>query len=663
VAGEQFAKFVKVADIPMDREKLAMYLNVINTNINQIYRTYTSDFVYLYESYNDAWNHEATYYISTDNTLIANGKNDRPYRINNQYFRQSNSIVEDYNEFGFFDNPVTYSFPEFRSVYIDYTNANRVADMYLTNEINYVKQEVWTLPQDIYTFWKSSRPNFVDEFPIVTIDNYPYIFLKNGEIIQQYNIVGYYQGYFITYHDPYKAVFIRLSDMHSFILEVWDDIYMYESIDADSFYIFIYNNELYCVVFHGFDSYYNFPNYYSKVYKITITGTTGNIFNAIYTLIDSYTTQSPMLWANKSQSVFSLIPRLVGTNLYKHIDFEDMLKNPVKINKVFCNALLNNTYILEYIFPTLSTYQDKYIVFKYIGALTQSSTNIYIRDNIIFDKNLDPNGRPVFYIGEDYGLAYDVVTNQVIISPEMDFFRANYADILNGIYNLSYIGFITDARELVGAHNGWLYYIEGYGAPRKLKRLNYTTLVSEDIITGLSDYQSVKYIQIGSILYIWFPVSYQNFRIYKIDMMSPSNNWYVGINANIYKVFFDIPANNIFYLTYDGELFILTEIDWVNHTRTSKVIFENIMNLESIVYINDLGLYKRLHDDEVFEYEGGITGQYLPYIDTSHYLDKSPLTKIHITSTKYRSTYSIYKLVYANDLSLDEPKTLETTIS
>jgi hypothetical protein len=99
VAGEQFAKFVKIADIPMDREKLAMYFNTITYNNSQINRTYTNNFVYFKLSLNDVWNHEATYYISTDNTIIANGKQDRQYRIDNQYFHQSNSIVEDYNEF------------------------------------------------------------------------------------------------------------------------------------------------------------------------------------------------------------------------------------------------------------------------------------------------------------------------------------------------------------------------------------------------------------------------------------------------------------------------------------------------------------------------------------------------------------------------------------
>lgn len=652
MAGEQFVKFVKVADIPMDREKLAMYFNTITGNNFQINRMYTNNFVYFYLGFHDKWDHEATYYISTDNMIIANGKQDRQYRIDNQYFRQSNSIVEDYNEFKFFDNPAIATIPEFSSINIDEVNANRIGDMYLTNEVNYIRQ-------DVAEFWKSSKPNFIDEFPIITIDDYPYIYLKNGEMIQEYQAVGYYQDYFVTYSYVFEAKFIRLSDMETFYLSVADDIYNLFGIDIDFFYLFIYNSELYCVIVYGLGNDNNFPNIYSNVYKITITGISGNNIIATYTLVNSYTNQAPIIWANQFY-----VPQLVHTNIYKHISFNDMLYNPIKANNVFLNAILQHTYIVDFIYPTLSTYEDKYLVFAQLGELTQSSSNLYIRDNIIFDKSLDPNGRPIFYfIGSEYQLAYDSVTNQVIMSPEQIFDRLSYTSILNGTYNPTYITYINDGYELFGAHNGWLYYAEGYLFPRKLKRLNYTTLVSEDIITGLHEYRAVKHIQINSTLYIWFVYSYNSFRIYKIDMMSPSNNLYVDINDLFHKVLFDVSANNIFYINYNTE-FIMIEPDWISHTYTSKIIFESVIPA-SIVYINDLGLYKILYNDEVFEYisaEMIFNDHDSPYIDKSYLTPESPLTKIRPTSTKYRSTYSIYKLVHANELSLDDPKTLETTI-
>jgi hypothetical protein len=660
VAGEQFAKFVKVADIPMDRKKLAMYFNTITYNNNQINRTYTNNFVYFKQSFNDWAEHYSVYYISTDNTIIANGKQDRQYRIDNQYFRQSNSIVEYYNEFGFFDNPAVTNIPEFESTFhIQEINANKVFDMYLTNEVNYIKQ-------DVIEFWKSTRPNFVDEFPIVTIDYQPYIYLKNGEAIPEYQAVGYYQDYFVTYDSLDYAKFIRLSDMETFYLSVADDIYNLLSIYMDFFYMFIYNNELYCVIVYGLGNYNNFPNIYSNVYKITITGISGNDIIATYTLVNSYTNQAPIIWANEDVwSSQSLIPNLMYTNLYKHISFNDMLYNPIKTNNVFLNAILQHTYIVDTIYPTLSTYQDKYLVFKRIGDITQSSSNLYIRDNIIFDKSLDPNGRPVFYYRTSFPgsqLVYDSVTNQVIVLYNWyRFNRLSYTDILNGVYNPTYITYINNAYALVGAHNGWFYYIEGYGDSSKLKRLNYTTLVREDIITGLGDYQSVKYIQIGSILYIWFPINYPTYRIHKIDMMSPSDTLYVDIPSNILPPFFDIPANNIL----DRKLRIL-EFDWINHTYTSRNILENTnIDWQLIMYLNDLGLYKIIKHDTYFEYysaELTYGKQDSPYVDKSYFAYDNSITKMHLTSTKYRSTYSIYKLVYANDLSLDEPKTLETTI-
>lgn len=553
--------------------------------------------------------------------------------------------------FRFFNNPAIATIPEFSSINIDNVNANRIGDMYLTNEVNYIRL-------DVIEFWKSSRPNFIDEFPIITINDYPYIYLKNGEMIQEYQAVGYYQDYFVTYSSYYGPQFIRLSDMQTFYLHLRSDIYNLFSIETDFFYMFIYNNELYCVIVYGLEDDNNFPNIYSDVYKITITDISEGDIIATYTLVDSYTNQAPIIWANQIY-----IPQLVHTNIYKHISFDDMLYNPIKTNNVFLNAILQHTYIVDSIYPTLSTYEDKYLVFARLGELTQSSSNLYIRDNIIFDKSLDPNGRPIFYfISSEYQLAYDSVTNQVIISPGQIFNRLSYTSILNGTYNPTYITYINDGYELFGAHNGWLYYMEGYLFPRKLKRLNYTTLVSEDIITELPEYGAVKHIQINSTLYIWFNY-YTSFIIYKIDMMSPSNNLYVDINGKFQKVFFDVSANNIFYIDYD-ENFIMIEPDWISHTYTSKIIFESVIS-DSIVYINDLGLYKILYNDEVFEYISAEMNTYnhdSPYIDKSYLTPESSLTKIRPTSTKYRSTYSIYKLVYANELSLDDPKTLETTI-
>jgi hypothetical protein len=650
VAGEQFAKFVKVADIPMDREKLAMYFNTITYNNDLINRTYTNNFVYFKQSSNDLYEHNSVYYISTDNTIIANGKHNRQYRLDNQYFRQSNFIVENYTEFGFFDNPAVATIPEFESEFhIQEVNANKVFDMYLTNEVNYIRE-------DVIEFWKSSRPNFVDEFPIVTIDYQPYIYLKNGEVLQEYQAVGYYQDYFVTYDSIYRAKFIRLSDMQTFYLYVSSDIYDLFGIDVDFFYLFINSNEVYCIIVHGLQSDSNFPNIYSKVYKITITGISGNTIVATYTLVNSYTNQARIIWANEV-----LVPQLVYTNIYKHISFNDMLYNPIKTNNVFLNAVLQHTYIVDSIYPTLSTYGDKYLVFTRMRDITQSSSNLYIRDNIIFDKSLDPNGRPVFYyINNEYQLAYDSVTNQVIMSPEQIFNRLNYTSILNGTYSPTYITYINDGRELLGAHNGWFYYMEGYSAPRKLRRFNYNTLVGEDIITGLAGYQSVNYIQINSTLYIWFPIDSNNYRIYKIDMMSPSSNLYVDIPSNIANLFFDIPANNIF----NTQLQVL-EIDWVNHTYTSRNILEST-DTQLIMYLNDLGLYKILPNENHFEYDNAerIYGwQDSPYVDKSYFVFENSVSKMHLTSTQYRSAYSIYKLVYANELSLDEPKTLETTLS
>jgi len=650
VAGEQFAKFVKVADIPMDREKLAMYFNTITYNNNQINRTYTNNFAYFRQSFNDLYEHDATYYISTDSTIIANGKQDRQYRLDNQYFRPANSIVEDYNEFGFFDNPAVAIIPEFES-YFHIQEVNKVFDMYLTNEVNYIRQ-------DVIEFWKSSRPNFVNEFPIVTIDYQPYIYLKNGEVVQEDQAVGYYQDYFVTYNSSYDAKFIRLSDMQTFYLNVYNNMYDLFGIDIYLFYLFIYDDELYCVVIYGLEDDSNFPNVYSKVYKVTITGIEQDTIIAAYTLVNSYTNQAHIIWANQGYS----IPHLVHTNIYKHISFNDMLYNPIKKNNVFLNAVLQHTYIVDLIYPTLSTYQDKYIIFNRMDQITQSSNNLYIRDNIIFDKSLDPNGSPVFYYSSNTPLAYDSVTNNLIMATNSNksYSKLNYTQIINGIYNQTYIVFISNSSKLIGAHDGWFYYIENYYSPVKLRRFNYTTLVSEDIITIPAYYSSIGYIQINSILYIWFPINSVDYRIYKIDMMSPSSNLYVDIPSNNITLFFDIPANNIF----NNKLQIL-EFDWVNHTFSSRNILEGILDIAPIIYLNDLGLYKIIIHENTFEYDNAerIYGeQDSPYVDRSYFVNENSITNMHLTSTEYRSTYSIYKLVYANDLSLDEPKTLETTI-
>jgi hypothetical protein len=424
---------------------------------------------------------------------------------------------------------------------------------------------------------------------------------------------------------------------------------------VNSFYLFIYNNELYCVIFHGLEDDSNFPNIYSKVYKITIIDIDEDVIIATYTLVDDYTNQTPIIWA-----IGSDMPLLMSTNIYKHISFNDMLHNPVITDNMFLNAILQHTYIVDSIYPTLSTYQDKYLVFTRMRNITQSSSNLYIRDNIIFDKSLDPNGRPIFYfVDPDYQLAYDSVTNQVITSPGATVYRLSYNDILNGTYNRTYITFINNARELVGAHNGWFYYIEIYWPLRKLRRFNYTTLASEDIITGITLHSAVYHIQINSTLYIWFVINALYYRIYKIDMMSPSATLYVDVPLSTIPLFFDIPANNIF----DSQ-FNLLEFDFVNHTYTSRRILESI-DTDLIIAINDSGLYKILPNENYFEYGGAESfyGEHdSPYIDKFNLLDYTSITKMNLTSTQYRSTYSIYKLVYANDLSLDEPKTLETTI-
>jgi hypothetical protein len=648
LAGEQFAKFVKIADISMDREKLAMYFNTVYAT-HQISRTYTNNFIYFQQSLDDLNINKAAYYISTDNTIISNGKYDRQYKLDNQYFRQANSVVQNYNAFGFFDNPAVTAIPEFESsLFIQDVNTNKAFDMYLTNEVNYIKD-------NMTDFWKSSSPNFVDEFPIVTVNNQPYIYLKNDQMIDVYQPVGYYQDYFITLEHVQYAVFTRLSDMQRFLLRVFNDMYDLFGIWVRFFYLFIYNNELYCVVFHSMNT-STFPNVLSGVYKVTVTGISGNYIVATYTLINSYSAQAPLMY---SPGLFE-VPQLVYTNIYKNISFNDMLYNPVRIANVFCNATLQNAYIVKSIYPTLSTYQDKYLVFKAIGKITQSSSTLYIRDNIIYDKSLDPNGRPIFYFEDDndYQFAHDSITNKVIMFRFGSFYRLNYIDILNGLYYNTSITYINSAYELLGAHNGWFYYVDGYSSPKKITRVDYTTLTSQDIITGIGS-TPIYHIQINSILYVWFMTTYPNYRIHKIDMTSPSNTLYVDVPYDISNLFFDIPASNIF----DSQ-FNLLEFDFVNHTYTSRHIIEST-DTSSVMAINDSGLYKVLPNENSFEYDSAertSSNHDSPYVDKSYLMPGSSLTKIQPTTTKYRSTYSIYKLVYAGELSLDDPKTLETTI-
>jgi hypothetical protein len=327
---------------------------------------------------------------------------------------------------------------------------------------------------------------------------------------------------------------------------------------------------------------------------------------------------------------------------------------------MFLNATLQHTCIVNSIYPTLSTYEEKYIVFKRIGEITQSFSNLYIRDNIIFNKSLDPNGRPIFYfVDPGYQFAYDPVTNQVISRSYGNYNRLNYTDILNETAYFYYITYIGNGYDLVGAYNGWFYYIEGFSAPRKIRRFNYNTSASQDFITGITTNAPIKYIQIDSTLYIWFQVNVSNYRLYKIDMTSPSTDLYVDIPSNIVPLFFDIPANNIFDNTLN-----LLEFDFVNHTYTSRRIIEST-DTSSIIAINDSGIYKVLPNEEAFEYDSAemmSSNHDSPYVDKTYLTTGSSLTKIRPTSTKYRSTYSIYKLVYASELSLDDPKTLETTI-